>query len=34
MRHCETFGEAVELYLEPQPGQLPENERAEVVEIS
>jgi predicted RNase H-like HicB family nuclease len=26
--------EAVELYLEPQPGQLLENEKAEVVEIS
>ena len=26
--------EAIELYLEPQPGQLRENEGAEVVEIS
>jgi predicted RNase H-like HicB family nuclease len=30
----ENIREAVELYLEPQPGQLPENEKAEVVEIS
>ena len=26
--------EAVELYLEPQPGQLPKDETAEVVELS